>query len=43
VDTRRHAGKSNYSFADGHVEKRALIQTYSPTNSIDAWNPLTAR
>lgn len=32
-----------YTFADGHVERRKLEQTYAPTNSVDAWNPFTAR
>ena len=43
LNARRHAGRANYSFADGHVERRKLEQTYAPTNSVDAWNPFTAR
>jgi hypothetical protein len=37
------AGRANHTFPDDHVEKRALAQTFAPTNSVDAWNPFTAR
>ena len=43
IDARRHAGRANYTFADGHAERRTLEQIFAPTNSVDAWNPLTAR
>ncbi|MBI1177792.1 DUF1559 domain-containing protein [bacterium] len=43
VDPERHGGKANYTFVDGHVEKRLLNQTYSPTSDLDCWNPAIAR
>lgn len=37
------AGRANHTFADGQAENRALAQSFALTNSVDAWNPLTAR
>jgi prepilin-type processing-associated H-X9-DG protein len=37
VDSRRHRGKSNYAFVDGHVAAHDFAETWSSTN--DWWNP----
>lgn len=38
----RHAGRANYTFADGHAQRLRLEATFNPTGSLDLWNPLTA-
>jgi prepilin-type N-terminal cleavage/methylation domain-containing protein/prepilin-type processing-associated H-X9-DG protein len=43
LDARRHAGRSNYAFVDGHTEIRALPAVYEPAAGVDAWNPSLAR
>ena len=35
----RHAGRANYAFVDGHVETRALTETFDPARDVDAWHP----
>jgi prepilin-type N-terminal cleavage/methylation domain-containing protein/prepilin-type processing-associated H-X9-DG protein len=42
VDARRHAQKSNYTFADGHSQLLPLAKTYAPSQ-LDLWNPLLAQ
>ncbi len=42
VDSRRHHGRSNYLFVDGHAETLALRATYDPANQVDRWNPSLA-
>ncbi len=39
VASRRHLGRSNYTFVDGHGEARKLEQTYQPAQKVDAWHP----
>lgn len=43
VDQMRHSGRSNYGYADGHAESRRFEQTFNPNNSVNNWNPATAR
>ncbi len=43
VDRKRHDLKSNYLYADGHAVKQPFERTFSLTNSVDNWNPETAR
>lgn len=39
----RHSKKSNYLFADGHVDTLPVETTFSPLQEIDLWNPSLAR
>ena len=39
VDYQRHGKTSNYLFADGHVESRALESVFNPELGIDSFNP----
>jgi len=41
VDYRRHQGRSNFLFVDGHVEALAIEDTWSP-KQVNLWNPLRA-
>jgi prepilin-type N-terminal cleavage/methylation domain-containing protein/prepilin-type processing-associated H-X9-DG protein len=43
VDSTRHKGQANYSFADGHAEARKFLTTYNPAQRVDLWNPSLAR
>jgi len=43
VDRLRHLHKSNYTFCDGHVASLRFEQTYNPKQTMDSWNPITAR
>jgi prepilin-type N-terminal cleavage/methylation domain-containing protein/prepilin-type processing-associated H-X9-DG protein len=43
VDGMRHSGRSNFGYADGHAESQRFEQTFSPINSVNNWNPATAR
>ncbi len=43
VASRRHGGRANYAFVDGHIESRKLPAIYAPEAHIDAWHPLKAR
>ena len=38
---RRHNGKANYAFVDGHAELLPLARTFNPPQ-VDLWNPATA-
>jgi len=39
VDAKRHEGKANYLFADGHVEALLITSTFDPAKGINLWNP----
>jgi prepilin-type N-terminal cleavage/methylation domain-containing protein/prepilin-type processing-associated H-X9-DG protein len=43
VPSRRHAGRSGYSFLDGHAGSLRLEETFDPPRAVDRWNPGTAR
>jgi len=43
VASLRHQGRSNYIFADGHVNVRKLFNTFNPDQGVDLWNPGLAR
>jgi prepilin-type N-terminal cleavage/methylation domain-containing protein/prepilin-type processing-associated H-X9-DG protein len=43
VDQHRHVRRSNYTFVDGHAEKRAFLKTYEPASALDLWHPAQAR
>jgi len=43
VDRKRHETRSNYIFGDGHAAAALFKTTYDPQQSIDRWNPETAR
>ncbi len=43
VASRRHSGRANYSFVDGHAVSRAFKTIYEPLQQIDQWNPSLAR
>ena len=43
VDIDRHNGKSQFAFADGHIELLAIGKTFDPAAGINLWNPSTAR
>lgn len=42
VDPRRHRGRANYNFVDGHAEALEFRATYDPTRQLDGWNPSLA-
>lgn len=39
----RHAKKSNYLFAEGHVETLPVEATFAPERGVNLWNPSIAR
>jgi prepilin-type N-terminal cleavage/methylation domain-containing protein/prepilin-type processing-associated H-X9-DG protein len=39
VDSRRHLGRANYTFVDGHGEARKFETIYQPARQVDAWHP----
>jgi general secretion pathway protein G len=39
VDAKRHRGKANYAFVDGHSQLLPFSQIYAPPK-VDLWNPL---
>jgi prepilin-type processing-associated H-X9-DG protein len=43
VPEKRHKGRSNFTFVDGHSENRKFATTYSPTEKLDSWNPSLAK
>ena len=43
VDHRRHAGRANYSYVDGHVEAATFNRIYDPARGIDRWHPAKAQ
>ena len=43
VDSRRHLGRANYTFVDGHGETRRLDSIYEPGRGINLWNPIEAK
>ncbi len=43
VDSRRHSGRANYTFVDGHAQSLELKNTFDPPRQLDSWNPATAR
>ncbi len=42
LDYKRHRGKANYAFADGHSLLLPLVKVYDPPQT-DLWHPLLAR
>lgn len=42
VDTKRHAGRSNFAFVDGHIESQPITATFSPSAQVNLWNPSLA-
>lgn len=42
VDSKRHGTRSNYVFADGHVEALPLEETFNPKTNKNLWNPSLA-
>lgn len=43
IDAKRHAGKANYLFADGHAETLPITSTFDPGKGINLWNPGLAK
>jgi prepilin-type N-terminal cleavage/methylation domain-containing protein/prepilin-type processing-associated H-X9-DG protein len=43
VDSKRHEGRANYNFADGHAEARKFETTFQPSQQLDLWHPGSAR
>jgi len=43
VDKRRHQGRSNYTFVDGHAEALLFKSTYDPSQYVDNWDPFLAK
>jgi prepilin-type N-terminal cleavage/methylation domain-containing protein/prepilin-type processing-associated H-X9-DG protein len=43
ADHRRHRGRSNYAFVDGHIESLPLTGVFDPPRRLDRWNPGLAR
>ncbi len=41
--SRRHLGRANYTFVDGHAEARDFKTIYDPAHNVDAWNPAKAQ
>jgi prepilin-type N-terminal cleavage/methylation domain-containing protein/prepilin-type processing-associated H-X9-DG protein len=39
VAARRHLGRANYTFVDGHVEALEFGQIYDPMAGVDRWHP----
>lgn len=39
VDTKRHGGRSNFLFVDGHVGTLPLADTFDRARKINLWNP----
>jgi len=42
VDAKRHDGKANYLFVDGHVETLPISSTFDTAKGINLWNPSLA-
>jgi prepilin-type N-terminal cleavage/methylation domain-containing protein/prepilin-type processing-associated H-X9-DG protein len=42
VDSKRHGGKANYAFADGHSQLLPFPRVYAPP-AVDLWNPSLAQ
>jgi prepilin-type processing-associated H-X9-DG protein/prepilin-type N-terminal cleavage/methylation domain-containing protein len=42
VAAKRHSGRANYNFVDGHATSLRLTDTFNPSTRLDLWNPLTA-
>jgi prepilin-type N-terminal cleavage/methylation domain-containing protein/prepilin-type processing-associated H-X9-DG protein len=42
VDSKRHRGKANYAFADGHSRMLPFTKIYAPP-AVDLWNPSLAQ
>ncbi len=43
VPSRRHQGRANYGFVDGHTDALDFKKIYDPAKGMDAWNPGVAR
>jgi prepilin-type processing-associated H-X9-DG protein/prepilin-type N-terminal cleavage/methylation domain-containing protein len=43
VEKRRHRGRSNYSFVDGHAQSRKFETTFDPGPKVNLWNPSQAQ
>jgi prepilin-type N-terminal cleavage/methylation domain-containing protein/prepilin-type processing-associated H-X9-DG protein len=43
VEKRRHRGRSNYSFVDGHAQARKFDTTFNPERQVNLWNPSLAQ
>lgn len=39
VDAKRHDGKANFMFVDGHIETLPISATFDTTKQINLWNP----
>jgi prepilin-type N-terminal cleavage/methylation domain-containing protein/prepilin-type processing-associated H-X9-DG protein len=42
-DSKRHRGKANYAYVDGHIELLPLETIYDTARGIDRWNPAKAK
>jgi prepilin-type N-terminal cleavage/methylation domain-containing protein/prepilin-type processing-associated H-X9-DG protein len=43
VAARRHSGRANYNFVDGHAQARRLKDVFDPADQVDVWHPERAR
>lgn len=43
VVAQRHVLKANYTFVDGHAERRKLETTFYPPQQLDVWHPMLAK
>lgn len=43
AEPRRHRGRSNYSFVDGHAHSLAFGAAFYPEKKVDLWNPSLAQ
>lgn len=39
LDGKRHSGRSNFLFVDGHAEALPVSATFDPAKNINRWNP----
>ncbi|PTX95377.1 hypothetical protein DB345_13970 [Spartobacteria bacterium LR76] len=42
VDSKRHGGRSNFAFVDGHIETLPVEKTFDLGANLNRWNPLYA-
>ncbi len=43
VAGKRHGGKANFLFVDGHVRTLSVAETFDTASDLNLWNPSTAR